>query len=101
MKNNTITIRLDTVRKYRNASEYRLIGRARSGGLEVVGDGRLIRKILQQRHAAGASLEATVEVFRGETLCFVRAPLKSWVISGKNAISKRSTVRCGNKVPPM
>lgn len=79
MKNEVITVELDTVIKHRSQREFRPINRARSGGLEVIGDGRIIRKILKKRHAQGASIDAVVEVRRGEALCFKPKPLKWWL----------------------
>ena len=95
MNNQKITVQLDTVRKYRNSIEYRPIGRARSDGYEVVGEGAFIRSMLKNMYADGAPIEATVQVFRGDTLCFRPMPLKSWVIPGKNPIKKRQNESSG------
>lgn len=84
-----ITVHLDVVRKYRNRHEFRDIGRARSGRYEVVGEGAITRPLLKKMYADGAPIEAIVEVFRGDTLCFRPAPLKSWVILGENPIKQR------------
>jgi hypothetical protein len=91
MNREKITVQLDAVRKYRNKSEYRTIPRVRCNDLEVIGDGKIIRRILRQAHDEGASLDALVEVYRGETLCFRLAPLKAWIVPGQNPIQKQAS----------
>lgn len=88
-----ITVHLDTVRRYRNKHEYREVGRARSSHHEVVGEAALLRPLLKKIHADGAPIEAIVEVFRGDTLCFRPAPLKAWIFLGENPIKKRCNQR--------
>ena len=90
MQVDKIIVYLDTIPKIRNCSEYRMINRARSGDLELIGDGPIVQKLLRKRFEQGASKEAIVEVYRGDTLCFVPTPLKSWVIPARRAKQGRS-----------
>ena len=89
MNREKITVRLDAVRKYRNKSEYRTVQRARCNDIEVIGDGPVIRRVLHQVHEAGVPIDAVVEVYRGETLCFRRMTLETWTVPGKNPIQRR------------
>ena len=73
-------VELDNVRKYRNASEWHEIPRARCNGLEIVGYGAIIKQICKALAQQGADLEGLIEVYRGGTLCFTKAPLKSWFL---------------------
>lgn len=85
MQADKITVYLDTIPKIRNSSEYRMINRARSGDLELIGGGPIVQKLLRKLYQQGAPKEAIVEVYRGDTLCFVPIPLKSWVIPARRA----------------
>lgn len=69
-------ITLDSVRKNRNAQEWRNVGRAMCGPFESVGDGENIRHVARQMIESGLSGE--VEVWRGGTLVFAAAPLEKW-----------------------
>ena len=71
-------VELDNVRKYRNASEWHEIPRARCNGLEIVGYGAIIKQICAALAQQGGDLEGLVEVYRGGTLCFTKVPLKAW-----------------------
>jgi hypothetical protein len=73
-------IELDTIRKYRNASEWRSINRARCGQYEATGDGKVIEQICRDMEKNGET--GAVEVWRGATLCFPSALLQIWA-SGK------------------
>ena len=73
-------IELDTVRKYRNASEWRNVNRARCGQYEATGDGKVIEQICRDMAKNGET--GAVEVWRGQTLCFTALPLEIWA-SGK------------------
>ena len=75
-----LRIELDTVRKYRNASEYRPVNRASCEGHEVVGDGEIIGALCRDLIESGHS--GVVEVWRGETPVFRAIPLEIWA-SGK------------------
>lgn len=84
MNREKITVRLDSVRRYRNTQEYRPVNRARIGDdIEVIGDGKIIHRALEMARLAGASIEAPVVVLRGETTCFREMPLKSWFERGE------------------
>ena len=76
-----LRITLDSVPKYRNAQEWRPVGRATCGDAERVGDGNIIAQLchdLSETYPA----DTLVEVWRGETLCFSAAPIGVWA-SGK------------------
>lgn len=74
-----LTIKLDTVKKARGTQEWRPVNRARFRGLEEVGDGfvlmKLMATILQVFPTQNRSL---VYVYRGDTLCFNPIPLEDW-----------------------
>jgi len=76
-------IELDSVRKYRNAREWHEVPRARCNGLEIVGYGKIIRQLCASLAEQGADLEGLVEVYRGDTLCFAKVPLKRWFCAGR------------------
>ena len=85
---NPIVIHMDSVKKYRNKSEWRPVNRAiltwtdPSGNtttMEKIGDGFLIRLLLRDFHEDFPQINAQVEVWRGDTLCFVRCPLFQWL----------------------
>lgn len=84
-----IRIELDNVRKYRNASEYHEVPRARCEGIEKTGQGRLIKAICNELAAQNRDINEVVEVWRGDTLCFNRAPLKLWIFKGERIAVKK------------
>jgi hypothetical protein len=75
-----IRIELDSVRKYRNAQEWRNVNRASALGMEEVGDHDVIKVLCRRITEAGHT--GDVEVWRGELPCFKAAPLAVWA-SGK------------------
>ena len=72
-------IELDTVRGYRGKREYNMMQRARCEGLEVVGNGFIVREMCKLLRGAGKPLEEPIEVYRGVTSCFVVMPLQRWL----------------------
>ena len=72
-------IELDTVRRYRGKREYNTLQRARCEGLEVVGNGFIVRELCKLLRDAGKPLEEPIEVYRGVTSCFVVMPLQRWL----------------------
>ena len=72
-------IELDTVRRYRGKREYNVMQRARCEGLEVVGNGFIVRELCKLLRDAGKPLEEPIEVYRGVTSCFVVMPLQRWL----------------------
>ena len=72
-------IELDTVRRYRGKREYSMMQRARCEGLEVVGNGFIVREMCKLLRGAGKPLEEPIEVYRGVTSCFVVMPLQRWL----------------------
>ena len=72
-------IELDTVRSYRGKQEYDKMQRARCEGLEVVGNGFIVRELCKLLRDAGKPLEEPIEVYRGVTSCFVVMPLQRWL----------------------
>mgnify|MGYP003633161324 CR=1 FL=1 len=80
---NTIRIDLDTVRVYRNKSEYRTTQRARSSlGHEVIGDGPIISELASILRAENPQFDGPLEVYRGDTRCFGPMPLKTAFLKG-------------------
>jgi hypothetical protein len=73
-------IELDSVRKHRNANEYRPINRARCMGIEEAGDHSVIVSLAKRLVAEGHS--GPVEVWRNGTLCFAAKDVAEWA-SGK------------------
>lgn len=79
----TIRIELDAVRVYRNKQEYRTKPRARSSlGHEISGDGPLVPKLAAILRKENPEFEGLLEVYRGNTLCFIPAPLKAAFLKG-------------------
>lgn len=79
----TIRINLDAVRVYRNKSEYRTTPRARSSlGHELTGDGRIVSKLAAVLREENPQFEGLLEVYRGDTLCFIPTPLKTAFLTG-------------------
>ena len=72
-------IDLDTVRRYRGKREYNMMQRARCEGLEVVGNGFIVRELCKLLRDAGKPLEEPIEVYRGVTSCFIVMPLQRWL----------------------
>ena len=72
-------IELDTVRSYRGKQEYNTMQRARCEGLEVAGNGFIVRELCKLLRDAGKPLEEPIEVYRGVTSCFVVMPLQRWL----------------------
>lgn len=77
----SVRIELDTIRKHRNAKEYRPINRARCGSMEQVGDGAIIQRLCANL-LAHHDPETVVHVYRNGTLCFRPESLSVWA-SGK------------------
>jgi len=77
-----IRIDLDSVKKWRNNQEYYTLPRARCEefDLEEVGTGRIIKRLAKRLYEEKGQIEASLVVFRGVTLCFTPAPIKSWVL---------------------
>ena len=86
--NEPLIIHLDSVKKWRNKNEWRPVNRAiltwtdPSGNtttMEKIGDGSLINLLLRDFHEDFPQINAQVEVYRGDTLCFVTCPLFQWL----------------------
>ena len=69
-------IELDSVRRYKNKSEWRNVNRATCGDIVSVGDGDNIRKVCKELVISGYS--GPVEVWRGSTPVFGAIPAKTW-----------------------
>lgn len=79
----TIRIDLDTVRVYRNKSEWTTESRARSSlGHEMTGNGRLTSSMVALLRRENPHFEGLVEVFRGDTPVFYPTPLKTAFLKG-------------------
>lgn len=79
----TIRINLDAVRVYRNKNEYRPIQRARSSlGHEIKGDGPIVSKLASILRAENPQFDGLLEVYRGDTPCFIPMPLKTAFLKG-------------------
>ena len=76
----TLRIELDSVRKHRNANEWRTVGRASCQGHELIGDGAKIADLCRILLSEGHS--GPVEVWRGQTPVFAAMDLETWA-SGK------------------
>jgi len=72
----THRIDLDTVRKHRNASEWRNWQRARCGDLECVGEGRIIVKLAGMMLERG--MKGPVEIYRDKTPVFLSGTVEQW-----------------------
>lgn len=66
-----LTVVMDTVKRTRGKDEYRMVPRASALGVEVVGDGTILRNLLTELVAAG-KVERTepLRVMRGDMSCF-------------------------------
>ena len=75
-----LIVQLDTVKKARGKSEYRMVNRAKFLDFEEVGDHPVLTKlmatILQVFPTQNRSL---VYVYRDGTLCFNPIPLEDWL----------------------
>jgi hypothetical protein len=79
----TIRIDLDAVRVYRNKHEYRTKPRAKSSlGHEITGDGPLVSKLAAILREENPEFDGLLEVYRGDTLCFIPTPLKTAFLKG-------------------
>lgn len=60
------------------------MNRASALGFEHRGDGEVIRPLLSALLGAGKIANSDpVSVYRGATLCFVEAPVKTWFLRGE------------------
>jgi len=74
----TIRIDLDSVRVYRNRSEWRTVPLARSSlGHEITGYGPLLARLASILRSENPRFDGLLEVFRGDTPCFVPMPLNT------------------------
>jgi hypothetical protein len=71
-----IRMELDSVRKYRNAQEWRPVNRARAEGIEEVGDHSVIVGLCQKLIEAGHT--GKVEVWRGAMPVFSAIDIEMW-----------------------
>lgn len=71
-----VRIELDSVKKHRNASEWRMIGRASAMGHESVGDGNNIVNLCRKLLDAG--FQGYCEVYRNGRLVFGEIPIAVW-----------------------
>jgi len=79
----TIRIDLDEVRVYRSKNEYRPVGRARTSlGHEITGDGPKLAKLASILREENPQFDGLLEVYRGDTLCFIPMPLKTAFLKG-------------------
>lgn len=69
-------VELDSVKKYRNKSEYRTVDRAKWQHLESVGDGENIVKLAKQMLSEGVS--GRMDVYRGKTPVFLGGTVEQW-----------------------
>lgn len=76
-----VEVKLDTVPKHRNSKEWRPLPRAtcEEFGLEVTGDGHLVKKMVSLLHENKCQISRVLRVTRGDTLVFKEVPLKSWL----------------------
>lgn len=73
-----IRIELDSVKKHRNAQEWRNVNRASACGIEVTGDGTLIDKLCQSLIDAGHAPDTPASVWRNGTPVFRANNLRIW-----------------------
>ena len=71
-------IQLDTIKRYRNKSEYRTVCRASCNGMEEAGDHAVIRTLCRRLAEQNSQINGVVTVFRGDMLVFSQTPLKQW-----------------------
>lgn len=80
----SIRIDLDAIRVNRSPNEWHTTQRARSSlGHEIVGHGFIVAKLASILRAENPRFEGLLEVYRGETLCFVPMPLKRAFLKGE------------------
>jgi len=79
VKQPVIRFELGSKRVYRNSSEYHTKPTCRYGDTVVEGYGSLISKLASILPEKNPQINPLVEVWRGDTLVFHAAPLKSWV----------------------
>lgn len=81
MNSEFIDIELDTVRVYRNQSEWRDVTRARCGDMEEVGDHMIIASLCRKIAREQGGIHRAVRVSRGGRPVFKEMPLELWVKS--------------------
>jgi hypothetical protein len=81
MDSDYIDIHLDTVRVFRNQSEWRDVTRATCGDREEVGDHMIIASLCRRIAGEEGGIDRMVRVSRGGRPVFKEMPLKSWVKS--------------------
>ena len=69
-------VELDSVKKHRNASEWRNVNRARCGEIEAVGDGRV--EVESALSLLEAGMAGKMAVFRGERMVFGPWDVADW-----------------------
>ena len=77
-----LRIEMDSVKKYTNKNEYHTVPRVRALEEEVMGNGEIVRKLCSILIEKNPQINPLVYVFRGNTLCFIPKPLKSWLEEG-------------------
>jgi hypothetical protein len=66
-----LTVVLDSVKRTRGKEEYRMVPRASALGVEVIGDGTILRNLLTELVKDGkVSRDEPLRVMRGEMSCF-------------------------------
>lgn len=66
-----LTVVLDSVKRTRGKEEWRMVPRASALGVEVVGDGTILRNLLTELVKDGkVSRDEPLRVLRGEMSCF-------------------------------
>jgi hypothetical protein len=79
-----VEVKLDSVVKARGQNEWRDVPRASALGVEVVGDGNIIVKLLTELvMAQKIGMSDIVHVFRGDVACFVPMKVEKWVLNNK------------------
>lgn len=79
MNSDFIDIELDTVRVYRNQSEWRDVTRARCGDMEEIGDHMIIASLCRKIARDSGGIDRVVRVWRRGKPVFKEMPLKLWV----------------------
>lgn len=79
---NDLIITLDSIRKYRSASEHRTVNRASCEGLEHSGDGDNIAGIAKMLIACDYPPNQAACVVRGSMVCFEAQTLEKWASGG-------------------
>lgn len=73
-----VRIDLDSVKKHRNAQEWRWVNRATCGDVSSTGDGGNIVKVAKALIERGHAPEVEVKCYRGNMLCLSGASLAIW-----------------------